>query len=122
MSNNLTSVYNSTQETIKICLLDTKNNEINTILTADEIWTRYTDSGRNTIVIIPLNDNQETFSYTLSSSKGVIIKRHKTLGKLMLVPARRDNRKLEADNTITGHRCILPSQRRRKYKMILLTT
>ena len=114
-NNNTTSIYNSTQETIKICLLDTTNNEINAILEAGEIWSRSTDSGRNTIVIIPLNDNQETFSYTLLSDKGIIIKRHKTLGKLILVPSACDNRELEADITITGHPCLSIGNSKRKY-------
>lgn len=103
MSDTSTNIFNSTQETVKICLLDTKNNETTAIITAGEIWSRKTESGWNTIVIIPLNDNQDTFSYTLQSNRSLIVKRK--LEKLILVPSSVQSPKLEAALTLSGHIC-----------------
>ncbi|CAF3417558.1 unnamed protein product [Rotaria socialis] len=80
-----TQIYNSTKETVKILLHDTENNPTDTIIGPREIWSKETAAGWNTVMIIPLNDNQERFSYSLESNKNLIIKRK--LEKLILVPS-----------------------------------
>jgi hypothetical protein len=104
-----THIYNSTQETVKICLVDTKNLETTAIIQADEIWQKDTEDGWNTIIIIPLNGNQNTFSYTLESKRSVIIKRK--LGQLILIPSVDNSPKREMDPSISGHWCIQKTDR-----------
>ncbi|CAF3407413.1 unnamed protein product [Rotaria sp. Silwood2] len=98
-------IYNSTQETVKICLMDTENKPTDAIILAGEIWSRETKYGCNTIIIIPLNSNQNTFSYTLHYNMGLIIKRK--LGKLVLIESKQ-SRQLERDVTLKGHDCGKP--------------
>jgi hypothetical protein len=99
MGNASTNIHNSTGETVKICLLDTKNNKTDAVILAGETWSKDTETGWNTVVIIPLNSNQNTFSYTLESTWSLIIKRK--LGKLILIPLNKDP-KSEMDVTISG--------------------
>ncbi|CAF0824029.1 unnamed protein product [Adineta steineri] len=101
-----TSIYNSTSETVKVCLIDTDNNQSDRILSAGELWCRKTVDGWNTIIIIPLNPKQNTFSYTLPNEWGVIIKRK--LEQLVLIPAVSNSRKTEADVTMRSHNCYMP--------------
>ena len=62
-----------------------------------------TQSGWNTVVIIPLNDQQSTFAYTLEVTRSLIIKRK--LGVLILIPSREEYPKVEIDLGINGHEC-----------------
>lgn len=62
-----------------------------------------TQSGWNTVVIIPLNDQQSTFAYTLEATRSLIIKRK--LGVLILIPSREEYPKVEIDLGINGHEC-----------------
>ncbi|CAF4042299.1 unnamed protein product, partial [Rotaria sordida] len=101
----VTHIYNSTQETVKICLMDTENKPTDAIILTGEIWSRETKYGCNTIVIIPLNSNQNTFSYTLDYNGGLIIKRK--LGKLVLIKSEQSLR-LEMDVTLKSHDCGIP--------------
>lgn len=103
MGNNTlaTTIYNSTQETVKVCLSDTNNHLSDRILVSGETWTRKTEAGWNSIGIIPLNSNQNAFSYTLVHEWGVVIKRK--LGKLVLIPSKTSQ--CEKDVTLRDHNC-----------------
>ncbi|CAF0721905.1 unnamed protein product [Adineta ricciae] len=82
---NKTSVYNGTTETIKVLLLDTNNRQSDQVIAAGQIWTKETESGSNTLNILPLTSDQNFFTFTLESRFGFIIQRK--LGKLVILPA-----------------------------------
>ncbi|CAF2919834.1 unnamed protein product [Rotaria sp. Silwood2] len=102
MGKDITNIYNSTNETIKICLLDTKSNTTDEIISAGETWGRKTNYAWNTVGILLLNFDQNTFSYTLASNMSLVIKRK--LGQLILLPFDK-SLKYEMDVTLESHRC-----------------
>ncbi|CAF4759678.1 unnamed protein product, partial [Rotaria sp. Silwood2] len=102
MGKDITNIYNSTNETIKICLLDTKSNTTDEIISAGETWGRKTNYAWNTVGILLLNSDQNTFSYTLASNMSLVIKRK--LGQLILLPFDK-SLKYEMDVTFESHRC-----------------
>lgn len=100
MSDKAIAIYNYTNEVVKVCVKDSGNREMDSIIPAREIWVKRDTEGCNTVIIIPLNQNQNTFYFTMYNPHSLIIQRK--CGKLILVPSRKAPQ-AEKDTTLRGH-------------------
>lgn len=100
----LIQVHNATSETIKICLMDSKNRPTDGIISANETWKKELEDSSDpvSIMIIPLTPEQNSFSYALYGIESLVIKRKS--GKLVLIPSMNACPKTEWKHSIYSHR------------------
>ena len=110
-NNKSVRIHNGTHETVKICLMNANMQPVDMILSAGETWERQSESNSKvgSVVIIPLNREQNTFTYTIRDYISTLLIKKK-LSKLVLVPSWPEEPSVEISSLEQNHFSILGCQ------------